>query len=89
MTLTAYEAELLRWAKAGGHGEPPRQTTRRSRSSDPLVERMVNMDWDALADRTQPLNLPPGVSLEAALEFFGKLRVVEAYDRYGWWPNQR
>lgn len=57
-----------------------RLTEQRSyRPRNPITEKISRLDWAALADRSQAL--PTNVSLDHLLEFFGKARLVQLWDR--------
>ncbi len=47
-----------------------------------LKEKMHNLSWEELADRTAPL--PKGINLKWLLEEFKQLRVAQYFNRHGW-----
>jgi hypothetical protein len=87
-----YDEELMRWARAGGHGAMPLPAPRQPGSlaeqrrprRDYLTERIMRADPSALMDRSAPL--PEGIPIEHLLNHFMSAWMVEYFDRTepGW-----
>lgn len=46
-----------------------------------VVERLLNADWEDLADRSIPL--PEGVTPEMVMQHFGRMLLMQYNDKFG------